>query len=70
MKVSSFLIFTTLGSAIWNTILAVCGYYFASFIPRNQLEAQITRYSSKVGYAFLAIGVVLVVYWIYKAHKK
>lgn len=70
MKLSNFIIFTALGSLIWNSILAVAGYYFASFIPLDQLHEHIKVYSTKVGYAFLVIGALLVAYWIYKGMRK
>jgi membrane protein DedA with SNARE-associated domain len=70
MKLSTFIIFTTLGSLIWNSILAIAGYYFASFVPREQLEAHIMKYSSRIGYTFFGLGVILVIYWIYKGTRK
>jgi Uncharacterized membrane-associated protein len=70
MKLSNFILFTALGSLIWNSILAVAGYYFASVIPLDQLHEHIKVYSTKVGYGFLVIGVLLIVYWIYKGMRK
>lgn len=70
MKLSNFIIFTALGSLIWNSILAVAGYYFASVIPLDQLHEHIKVYSTKAGYGFLVIGLLLVAYWIYKGMRK
>lgn len=70
MKLSNFVLFTALGSLIWNSILAVAGYYFASVIPLDQLHEHIKVYSTKVGYGFLVIGVLLVAYWVYKGMRK
>jgi len=70
MKLSNFIIFTALGSLIWNSILAVAGYYFASVIPLDQLHEHIKVYSTKAGYVFLVIGLLLVAYWIYRGMRK
>src|SRR5574344_2081059 len=70
MKLSNFILFTALGSLIWNSILAVAGYYFASVIPLDQLDNHIKVYSTRIGYGFLVIGVLLVAYWLYKGLKK
>ena len=70
MKLSNFVLFTALGSLIWNSILAVAGYYFASVIPLDQLHEHIKVYSTKAGYVFLVIGLLLVAYWIYRGMRK
>lgn len=70
MKLSNFILFTALGSLIWNSILAVAGYYFASVIPLNQLDNHIKTYSTRIGYGFLILGVLLIAYWIYKGTRK
>lgn len=70
MKLSNFILFTALGSLIWNSILAIAGYYFASVIPIDQLDTHIKTYSTRIGYGFLVIGVLLIVYWIYKGTRK
>lgn len=70
MKLSSFILFTALGSFLWNTILAVIGYYLESFIPRDQLDDQISKYSSEIGYGFIGIAVIVIIFWIYKNSRK
>lgn len=70
MKLSNFILFTALGSLIWNSILAVAGYYFASVIPLDQLDNHIKTYSTRIGYGFLILGVLLIAYWIYKGTRK
>lgn len=73
MKMSTFLIFTALGAGIWNAILAALGWYLSK-VPgietKEQLIERVTEYSSEIGYFFIALGVFIVGYLIYKAFKK
>ena len=73
MKMSTFLIFTALGAGIWNAILAALGWYLSK-VPgietKQQLIERVTEYSSEIGYFFIALGVFIVGYLIYKAFKK
>lgn len=69
MKLSTFLIYTTLGAGIWNTILASIGYYLQSVVPEDQLMETVTKYSHELGYIFIGVGVLVVVYLIYKGKK-
>ncbi len=70
MKLSTFLLYTTLGAGIWNVILAVIGWYMESLVPEDQLMAQVEKYSSELGYVFLGLGAAVVAYLIYKGAKK
>ena len=73
MKLSTFLLFTTLGAGIWNTILAFLGYYLSTVPGINseeQLLARVTEYSHEIGYIFIAIGLFVVGFLVYKATKK
>lgn len=69
MKLSTFLIYTTLGAGIWNSILAALGYYLQSVVPEEQLLGTVTKYSHELGYVFIGIGILLVGYLIYKGKK-
>ena len=69
MKLSTFLLYTTLGAGIWNAILATIGYYLESVIPEDQLMATVTEYSHEIGYVFIGIGVLIVAYLVYKGRK-
>jgi len=72
MHLGKFILYTTLGSGLWNTILAFLGYYLSK-VPgietEEQLLQQVTKYSHEIGYCFLAIGVLIVGYLIYKGRK-
>ena len=69
MKLSTFLLYTTLGAGIWNTILAAIGYYLQSVIPEEQLKATVSEYSHELGYVFIGLGILIVAYLIYKGRK-
>lgn len=69
MKLSTFLLYTTLGAGIWNTILATIGYYLQSVVPEDQLLETVSKYSHELGYIFIGIGIFIVGYLIYKGRK-
>ena len=73
MHLGKFVLYTTLGSGLWNTILAFLGYYLSK-VPgietEEQLLQQVTKYSHEIGYCFLAIVVLIVGYLIYKGTRK
>ena len=73
MYMDTFLIYTTLGAGLWNTILAAIGYYLST-VPgiesEEQLLAKVTEYSHELGYCFIVIGVFIVGFLVYKGMKK
>ena len=64
MNFKQFILFTTLGSALWNVILAVLSY--SLYTQQDMLK----KYMSELSYALLAAGVLFVVYLIWKYRKK
>ena len=68
MKLGTFLLYTTLGAGLWNSILAFIGYYLST-VPgienEEQLLAKVTEYSHEIGYVFIGIGVLIVAFFIY-----
>jgi membrane protein DedA with SNARE-associated domain len=73
MRLSTFLLYTTLGAGVWNSVLAAIGYYLST-VPgietEEQLLEQVTKYSHELGYAIAAVVVVAVAAAIYKGMKK
>lgn len=73
MKLPTFLLYTTLGAGLWNSILAAIGYHLAS-VPgiesEKELLAKVTEYSHELGYFFIAVGALIVGFLAYKALKK
>lgn len=70
MKMSRFLLYTTLGAGIWNTILATIGYYLQSAVPEDQLMEKVNEYSDELKYGIIAIVAVAVLFLAYKGLKK
>ncbi len=73
MKLSTFLLYTTLGAGIWNAILAAIGWYLST-VPgietKEQLLEKVTEYSHEISYIFIALAVFVVAFLIYKGAKK
>ena len=70
MKFTTFIFYTTLGAGIWNSILAVIGYSLHSVVPREELMEHVERYSLEIGYVFLALAAMIVIFLVYKGMKK
>ena len=64
MKMAPFILYTALGAAIWNIILAVLGYFLYS-----QKEL-LNRYYLELTIVLLALGGFYVLYLIWKGIKK
>jgi membrane protein DedA with SNARE-associated domain len=64
MKITPFVLYTLLGSCLWNIILAVLGY-----VAHGQQEL-INKYSDELSWVLLALGVVFVSYLLYKGLQK
>lgn len=60
MHVGKFLLFTTLGAGIWNSVLALAGYFLASVMPEEEMLATVTKYNNelKVVCVALIVGVI------------
>ena len=73
MKIGPFLLYTTLGAAIWNSILALLGYLiyrFTDLKTTNDVYVMATEYSHEIGYAIIAVVVIVIVFLAYKGLKK
>lgn len=73
MKLSTFLLYTTIGAGVWNIILAFLGYYLSKMPgieSEEQLIEQVSKYSAEIGYLFIAIAIGLITFVAYHALKK
>ena len=73
MNIGRFLIFTTLGAGVWNSVLALLGYFIHTQPDLNttrEVADLAARYSHEIGYVILACAVVVVAFLAYKGLKK
>lgn len=73
MPLRSFLLYTTLGAGIWNSVLALLGYIIYRIYPASSTQqvADLAKgYSHEIGYVILALAVVVAGVLIYKGAKK
>lgn len=73
MKLKPFLLYTTLGAGIWNSILALLGYLiyrFTDLKTTNDVYITATRYSHEIGYVIIGIVILIALFFIYKSIKK
>lgn len=69
MSLSRFVFYTTLGAGLWNSILAAIGYYLASVVPYEELDATVATYASYLKIAMILLGAAVVIYLTYKGIK-
>ena len=73
MRMNHFLIYTTLGAGVWNSVLALIGYMiyrFTDLKTTDDVYKLATKYSHEIGYVLLALAVVVVAVLAYKGLKK
>lgn len=70
MNFGMFLLYTTIGAGLWNSVLAAIGYYLHSVIPQEELLDTVREYSHSISIAFFVIGAAIIGYVIFKAKKK
>ena len=73
MHLGKFLLYTTIGAGIWNTVLAIIGwsiYQYTDYKTTHDVYQQALKYSHEIGYVLLALAVVVVAFIAYKGLKK
>lgn len=70
MKLSRLIMYTTLGSSIWNSILAFTGYSFYKVVPENLLLSKITYYNSIITKTIWGIILLIVIVIIFNYCRK
>ena len=73
MRLGKFLLYTTIGAGIWNTVLAFIGwgiYNYTDYKTTQDVYQQAVKYSHEIGYVILALAVVVVAFLAYKGLKK
>lgn len=73
MHVGKFLLYTTIGAGIWNTVLATIGwgiYRYTDYKTTQDVYQQALKYSHELGYIILVLAVIIVAFLAYKGLKK
>lgn len=70
MHFGKFLLYTAIGAGLWNSVLAALGYFLASVVPADQLDATVAQYEAPIKYGIVAVVVVGIGYLVYKGMKK
>lgn len=68
MHYGKFLLYTTIGAAVWHSILAMLGWYLHAFVPEDQLNDKITEYADYIKWAIIILVIIAIVFFIVK-HK-
>ncbi|MBO4955641.1 MAG: DedA family protein [Muribaculaceae bacterium] len=69
MNLGKFVIFTSLGAFVWNSVLAALGYWLGTMVKPADLLEYIERYNVYLTYAGLAIALVCVGIIVYNFLK-
>lgn len=69
MNIGVFMIFTTLGAAVWNGALAGLGYWLGHIVDRDQLYQSVEKYNHYLTYIGFAIGAACLAYILWNAFK-
>ena len=73
MKLGKFLLYTTLGAAVWNSVLALLGYVIhtqTSLHTTREVADLAAQYSHEIGYVILLLAVVAVGIIAWKGLKR
>ena len=69
MNIGIFTIFTALGAGIWNTILALLGYWLSLYVTREEFFSKIEEYNAYLTYAGYGLGILCLAFILWNAFK-
>ncbi|HVQ01194.1 MAG TPA: DedA family protein [Candidatus Thermoplasmatota archaeon] len=64
MEIKRFTLYTIIGAALWNTILAYLGYML------GQHWEEVNRYTDLISYVIVILIIVFIIYFVYRHLKK
>ena len=70
MNYWKFLLYTTIGAGCWHAILAGLGWYLHTIVPEEQLNDKISEYAEYIKLIIIALVVLGVAYFVFKAWMK
>lgn len=71
MNFGKFILYTTIGAGLWNTVLALMGYFLRSVVSPEQLNATVDEFSHIVKIVIFGLLALVVVFFIVRffTHK-
>lgn len=69
MNIGKFCIYTSLGAAVWNAVLAGLGYWLGLHVSIDNLFTQVEKYNSYLTYIGLAIGGICLAIILFNAFR-
>ncbi len=69
MNVATFAIFTSLGALVWNSILALLGYWLSKTVTPDHLFEKVEEYNKYLTWAGYALALICVAYILWNACK-
>ena len=72
MNFGKFILYTTIGAGVWNTILALIGYGLRSVVSPDQLNATVDEFSHYIKIGIFAILGVVILFFVIRffTHKE
>jgi len=67
MPLGRFVLYTSLGAAAWNIILAVLGYSLHSVVPKDLLMETVHKYTVQISWTIVGLVVLAVGYIVWRA---
>lgn len=68
MKFWKFALYTTIGSGLWNCVLASLGWWLQSFVPKDHLNEKIEEYNGTIQLVVVAVIVAIVAAFVAKRY--
>ena len=69
MNVGQFAIFTALGALVWNTVLALLGYWLSLTVSPDMLFVKVEEYNKYLTWAGYGIALLCVAFILWNAFK-
>lgn len=66
MNFGKFILYTSIGAGLWNSVLAAIGYSLASVVSPDELDNTVAQYETPIKYGIIVVAVVIIGYLIYK----